>query len=106
MDGCQSVERDVNKVVEKFFGLGDSNAKILEEAIQLVRAAKDEIKEGKKKDKRMTLFGTNLLKMDLRCGQIGPQLAQNGIKSPLGTTTIFLRIPKSIIELLKCLCIG
>ena len=54
----------------------------------------------------MTLFGTNLLKMDLRCGQIGPQLAQNGIKSPLGTTTIFLCIPKSIIELLKCLCIG
>ena len=51
MDGCQSVERDVNKVVEKFFGLGDSNAKILEEAIQLVRAAKDEIKEGKKRTK-------------------------------------------------------
>ena len=47
MDACQSVERDINNVVDKFNNLGESNQRILEEAIQLVRAAKDEIRDGR-----------------------------------------------------------
>ena len=47
MDACQSVERDINNVADKFNNLGESNQRILEEAIQLVRAAKDEIRDGR-----------------------------------------------------------
>lgn len=47
MDACLAVERDLNKVGDKFHNLGESNQRSLEEAIQLVRAAKDEIREGK-----------------------------------------------------------
>ena len=46
MEACQGVERDITNVVDKFNHLGDSNRRILEEAIQLVRAAKNEIKDG------------------------------------------------------------
>ena len=47
MEACQGVERDINNVADKFSNLGESNHRILEEAIQLVRAAKDEIRDGK-----------------------------------------------------------
>ena len=47
MEACQGVEREILKVVEKFHCLGEANHRTLEEAIQLVRAAKDEIREGK-----------------------------------------------------------
>ena len=46
MEACEGVERDINNVVDKFSNLGESNHRILEEAIQLVRAAKDEIRDG------------------------------------------------------------
>lgn len=49
MEACEVVERDVKNVTEKFHVLGDSNHRVLEEAIQLVRAARDEIRDGKTK---------------------------------------------------------
>ena len=50
MDACDVVERDVEKVTEKFHVLGDSNHQNLNEAIQLVRAARDEIRDCKPKE--------------------------------------------------------
>ena len=47
MDSCQGVEREVNKVQEKFHALGEINHHSLEEALQLVRVAKAELQEGK-----------------------------------------------------------
>lgn len=46
MEACQGVEREILKVVEKFHCLGDANHRALDEAMQLVRAARDEIREG------------------------------------------------------------
>ena len=47
MEACQGVEREIIKVVEKFHCLGEANHRALEEAMQHVRAARDEIREGK-----------------------------------------------------------
>ena len=47
MDSCQGVEREVSKVSEKFHSLGDVINENLEEAIQHVQAAKNEIQYGK-----------------------------------------------------------
>ena len=46
MDSCQGVEREVNKVQDKFHTLGEINHHSLEEALQLVRVAKEELREG------------------------------------------------------------
>ena len=51
MDSCQGVEREVNKVQDKFHTLGEINHHSLEEALQLVRVAKEELREGKEAKK-------------------------------------------------------
>ena len=47
MDGCQGVEREINKVSEKFQGLRDGIVGNLEDAIQRIQACKNEIQFGK-----------------------------------------------------------
>ena len=47
MDSCQGVDREVNKVHEKFQNLGELSHQALEDALQLVRVAKEELREGK-----------------------------------------------------------
>ena len=52
MEACLGVEREVNKVVDKFVSLQSSNEKGLSEIQLLLRSAKNEIQyEGKKIDK-------------------------------------------------------
>ena len=51
MDSCQGVEREVNKVQDKFHTLSEINHHSLEEALQLVRVAKEELREGKEAKK-------------------------------------------------------
>ena len=52
MDSCQGVEREVNKVQDKFHTLGEINHHSLEEALQLVRVAKEELREGREAKKK------------------------------------------------------
>ncbi len=46
MEACNGVEREVTKVLEKFRILSDSKTKDIEEALQMVRAAKAELQDG------------------------------------------------------------
>jgi len=50
MDGCQGVEREINKVSEKFQGLRDGIVGNLEDAIQRIQACKNEIQFGTVQD--------------------------------------------------------
>lgn len=47
MEACQGVEREVSKVAEKFRGLNDIIDGNLDESIQLISAAKNELQFGK-----------------------------------------------------------
>ncbi len=47
MQACEGVERDLNRVSDKFQALKDSNEGNLTDALNLVLAAKREITEGK-----------------------------------------------------------
>ena len=49
MEACDGVEREVSKVAEKFHGLNDIIDGNLDESIQLISAAKNELQFGKKK---------------------------------------------------------
>ena len=53
MEACQGVEREVSKVAEKFRGLNDIIDGNLDESIQLISAAKNELQ-----------FGTELICLD------------------------------------------
>ena len=43
MEACLSVEREVNKVLDKFLSLQTTNGKVLAEVQNLLRSAKNEL---------------------------------------------------------------
>lgn len=47
MDSCQAVEKEIDKVIQKFTGIQSHSTRVLDDAIKYIEQLKSSIEEGK-----------------------------------------------------------
>lgn len=47
MDSCQAVEKEIDKVIQKFSGIQSHSTRVLDDAIKYIEQLKSSIEEGK-----------------------------------------------------------
>lgn len=47
MDSCQAVEKEIDKVIQKFSGIQSHSTRVLDDAISYIEQLKSSIEEGK-----------------------------------------------------------
>lgn len=71
MDSCQAVEKEIDKVIQKFSGIQSHSTRVLDDAIKYIEQLKSSIEEGKFGCSTLVvtirkMFGLFLIKRELR----------------------------------------